>query len=523
MSMQGMPLTKWMRILNAVVLGATFWACTGKNTAGTSEESEGLYAVKDLEVAGVTQKGPFVKGSAVTVRGIDCQTMKLSDEIFEGTVKSDKGDFDIDGINLKSSCAIFEVTGYYLDEVSGRQSAEAVTLRALTDLSDRKRVNVNMLTRLEYDRVVKLVSKNNVPFAQAKKRAEKEVLMAFGVDGDVPASEDLNILESGAGNAALLAVSVLVQVAEDYDESMSVAERVDYLSAALAEDGAWNDEMKPDMAAMASAAMTNGLMDSVRKNLESWGASEVSDFEKYVEEFVEVNSAASSLSIDWSISKEAHFNPSIEYDSITDGRDGQVYRTIQIGSQTWMAENLNYADSVATPSLLERSWCHENKPERCAVAGRLYTWAAAVDSVKLASDTDNPQSCGYLKACNLEKVRGICPEGWHLPDTTEWQTLVNTVAGGDMAVAGIALASNVGWYDEDKGPDNYGFSAFPAGDKYRDTDSFDENNRSFFFWSASESQSDRQLSYVFGSFVGSAGFAGYFKDSGYPVRCLKDE
>ena len=142
MSVQGMPVTKWIRVLPAVVLGAMFWACADKNTAGTSEESEGLYAVKDLEVAGVTQKGPFVKGSSVTVRGIDCQTMKLSDEIFEGTVKSDKGDFDIDGINLKSSCAIFEVTGYYLDEVSGRQSAEAVTLRALTDLSDRKRVRV---------------------------------------------------------------------------------------------------------------------------------------------------------------------------------------------------------------------------------------------------------------------------------------------------------------------------------------------------------------------------------------------
>ena len=515
------PMVKWMRVLPAFVLGAVFWACSDK-TAGTSEESEGLYAVKDLEVAGVAQKGPFVKGSSVTVQGIDCGTMELSGEVFEGVVESDKGEYGIDGISLKSSCAIFEVTGNYLDEVSGKQSAEVVTLRALTDLSDRKHVNVNMLTRLEYDRVVKLVAKNKVPFAQAKKRAEKEVLMAFGVNGDVPASEDLNILESGAGNAALLAVSVLMQVADGYDESMSVAERADYLSAALAEDGAWNDEMKSDMAAMASAAMSNGQMDSVRKNLESWGASEVPDFESYVEEFVEVNSIESSLSIDWSIPKEAHFNPAVEYDSITDDRDGQVYRTIQIGSQTWMAENLNYADSAETPSLLGRSWCNEYKQERCAIAGRLYTWAAAVDSINLANDPENPQLCGYLKECNLEKVRGICPEGWHLPDTTEWRTLVNTVAGGDMTVAGIALASNVGWYDEDKGPDSYGFSAFPVGDKYRDTDSFDDNNRSFFFWSISESQSDRQLSYVFGSFVGSAGFAGNFKDNGYPVRCLKD-
>ena len=181
MSMQGMPLTKWMRILNAVVLGATFWACTGKNTAGTSEESEGLYAVKDLEVAGVTQKGPFVKGSALTVRGIDCQTMKPTDEIFEGTVKSDKGDFAIGGVTLKSSCAIFEVTGRYLIELSGKESSEQMTLRVLTDLKNRKTVNVNILTHLEYDRLKSLVVGKKMTLAEAKVQAEREVLAAFDV------------------------------------------------------------------------------------------------------------------------------------------------------------------------------------------------------------------------------------------------------------------------------------------------------------------------------------------------------
>jgi uncharacterized protein (TIGR02145 family) len=50
---------------------------------------------------------------------------------------------------------------------------------------------------------------------------------------------------------------------------------------------------------------------------------------------------------------------------------------------------------------LERSWCYNKKDENCAVGGRLYTWAAAIDSVMLATDADNPQDCGYGKTCTL--------------------------------------------------------------------------------------------------------------------------
>ena len=63
-------MTKW-NLLAALVFGTSFWACSGDKTAGTDEQSEGLYAIKNLDIAGVSQKGPFVKGSAVTVQGID--------------------------------------------------------------------------------------------------------------------------------------------------------------------------------------------------------------------------------------------------------------------------------------------------------------------------------------------------------------------------------------------------------------------------------------------------------------------
>lgn len=125
-------------------------------------------------------------------------------------------------------------------------------------------------------------------------------------------------------------------------------------------------------------------------------------------------------------------NPEIEYDSIVDERDGQIYKTVKIGEQTWMAENLNFnpGQGGSGENKYNWSWCYNNEEKNCDVAGRFYTWAAAIDSVKLANDVDNPQDCGYHKTCALPvKVQGICPTGWHLPDTTEWKNLFAAVGG----------------------------------------------------------------------------------------------
>ncbi len=109
------------------------------------------------------------------------------------------------------------------------------------------------------------------------------------------------------------------------------------------------------------------------------------------------------------------------------------------------------------------------------MAGRLYTWAAAIDSVKLANDADNPQDCGFGKTCDLASagsatlVLGICPSGWHLPSQTEWNTLF-TAVGGSFLTAGKVLKSQTGWYSNGNGTDAFGFSALPAG--YRGYDGY---------------------------------------------------
>ena len=552
------------------LLASLFWACSDSDkTAGGTTEDAGIIA--DLNVAGLTQKGPFVKGSAVTVLGIDCKTMELTDEKFTGSVKSDKGDFEVKDVNLSSTCAVFEVTGYYLNELTGKKSSDKLTLHALTDLKDRKNVNINLLTQLEYERVMNLVTEEKMSFAEAKKQAEKEVLAAFNVkakDGEFALSEDLNILESGNDNAALLAVSVLMQ--SDLKVAKLV-ERVKDVAADIAKDGLWdNDKTKTEIAEWVATADKNGEFANVGKNIEKWGGSgEVSAFETVVEKFADSNKGTSSSSVtsagsvtlsssssknilssgsregssdskkgassssswseatgssdsseyfDWSLPKEAYLNPNIKYDSIIDSRDGQVYKTVKIGNQVWMAENLNYADSVKTPSLKGNSWCYDKDPKKCNVTGRLYSWAAAIDSVKFLNAG---MKCGDYTTCSFtKKVQGICPDGWHLPDTTEWNALIDAVGE-----AGNDLKSRKGWYDNGNGSDKVGFSGVPAGYFDKTENLSNGDGRFTGYWSTVEYG---KYTVFYTPLEFSSEFA-YNKESlthkadGFSIRCIKGE
>jgi len=117
----------------------------------------------------------------------------------------------------------------------------------------------------------------------------------------------------------------------------------------------------------------------------------------------------------------------VKHGTLADDRNGVSYKTVTIGSQTWMAENLNYGT--------EGSWCYDNDSSNCVKYGRLYTWSAA---------------------------KAACPSGWHLPSTWEWATLMKYVG----SPAGRKLKSEDGWnYYSDSyyGTNDYGFSALPGG------------------------------------------------------------
>ena len=214
-----------------------------------------------------------------------------------------------------------------------------------------------------------------------------------------------------------------------------------------------------------------------------------------------------------------------EYGTLTDDRDGQTYKTVKIGEQWWMAENLNYAYTgvpfkVGDYTSDSTSWCYDNDAANCAKYGRLYTWAAAMDSAGIIPG-NSANGCGYEKDCNLGnvKVRGVCPEGWHLPDTTEWDALFTAVGG--WAIAGEMLKSTEGWNNNGYGSDYFGFSALSAGSRNYDG-GFNGGGDFAYFWSSTEANSYYAF-YVYLYYYNVSALLDYnFKNYGFSVRCLKD-
>ena len=228
--------------------------------------------------------------------------------------------------------------------------------------------------------------------------------------------------------------------------------------------------------------------------------------------------------------------------AMTDKRDGQTYKTVAIGKQVWMAENLNYAYTDVPYKFVDNeskeyssdstSWCYDNVPANCTKYGRLYTWAAAMDSV--GSWSTNGKGCGYGTKCSpTYPVRGICPEGWHLPDTTEWHTLFTAVGGESTACK--MLKSTSGWNNSNgNGTDAYAFSALPAGDRGGSGSYYDEGSYAY-FWSSTEyvvyygsTEYSSYGAYYFAFFMRLAynhddGYQDlYNKSEAFSVRCLKD-
>lgn len=235
-------------------------------------------------------------------------------------------------------------------------------------------------------------------------------------------------------------------------------------------------------------------------------------------------SSSSETSVSSSSVPEGYVDPStVVTGTMTDERDGKTYKTVEIGTQTWMAENLNYAYTgvpyKSTKSTSDStSWCYDNDAANCAKYGRLYTWATAMDS--LGKWSTNGKDCGYVETCSpTYPVRGICPEGWHLPTSAEFETLFTAVGG--QSTAGKMLKSASGWYSSGNGTDAYAFSALPAGYRYS-SENFILEGSFASFWSSSESYSRGAYRMAL-DYNDNAFLDGDYKFLGFSVRCLKDE
>ncbi|MCK4677888.1 MAG: fibrobacter succinogenes major paralogous domain-containing protein [Bacteroidales bacterium] len=208
---------------------------------------------------------------------------------------------------------------------------------------------------------------------------------------------------------------------------------------------------------------------------------------------------------------------------ITDTRDGQIYNTVLIGTQCWMAENLNIGTKIdgineQTDNSVIEKYCYGDDTLNCDTYGGLYQWN---EMMQYVLDTG---------------AQGICPPtgGWHLPSDEEWKILEGTVDSqygvGDPEWdgtgyrgfdAGFHLKSTAGWYNNGNGDDSFGFTALPGGYRHSNGGFYYSGYRAYFWSSAEYSGSSawrRILTYDYDEVYRHY----YYETYGFSVRCLQD-
>ena len=127
-----------------------------------------------------------------------------------------------------------------------------------------------------------------------------------------------------------------------------------------------------------------------------------------------------------------------EEGTFTDSRDGRVYKCVKVGNQIWMAENLDFGETIVSDRfqanasvVYAQKYCFGNDTANCAKHGGLYQWATAMG---LCSEYDTQDASEVIQ---MPRHRGICPAGWHVPTKEEWEELVAFVQSPDSINAGL--------------------------------------------------------------------------------------
>ena len=208
---------------------------------GCQEDEESIIppVASVIDLQGYVQKGPFINGTAITLSELD-GNLVATGKNFTTQIADNRGAFSLKDIELESEFVQLQAEGFYFDEVKGEKSAAQLTLFALADVSDANSVNVNLLSHLERNRVVYLMQEEELDFQTAKKQAQQEILMAFGIESDsIGYSEQLDISQEGNQNGILLAISAILQGNGSVAELSELSAN---LITDLREDGTVNSE-----------------------------------------------------------------------------------------------------------------------------------------------------------------------------------------------------------------------------------------------------------------------------------------
>ena len=513
-------------------------ACSN-TTAGTSDDPNQITA----SIKGVVEKGPFVKGTTVTLYELNPETFAQTGKVFTGSVDGDDGSFSLGKVELGSRYALVEASGYYWNELYGMKTTNPLSLKAVVHIEKNSTININVGTHITHKRILSLVE-SGMDFDKAKAKAESEVVEAFFGENTGLAFDDASIFDDDM----LLALSIIVLMAgPEPDVTETIASLASGLTSEqllkLVDKAAFSYDSyararnfmekqfpnatvghfekyvyafwlrayglgecsKERAGALDTVHAENSVNDGkpvickeviLGSEMYVWRiASDVEENTAYLEAVEDgklvisevdssvayvydngawrnanageiaigkgcVKSAEGSLILfdrvvarcDWiycietvngyrsdgtlvmpdsmgfmcqhpgrepswkgldinQTPKEYFFNESVEYGAVTDDRNGKTYRTVNLAGQTWMAENLDYYSEVGV-------MCSDS-----GTAGCRYSWASAME---------------YTSGDSLVSKQGVCMNGWHVPDTTEWKELLEKY---ELA----SLVSEVGW------------------------------------------------------------------------------
>lgn len=529
------------KITLAALMALLFAACSDDNksvsTMGGAEEEQGVYALtgqigniypKLLKVVDSTKvkadsleyEGSVfaAKGTVVTVYELDSLTFDTTGRSFVGTIDNDDGHFSFKDLALNSPYVLIETLDscYYEDceergvfygnhdrRIDSTRGYEySLTLSAIVDLRQVKKINVSTLTSMKIPLLREFVAEGK-SFEEANRMAERKILEDFGIYDDLGGFETLN-----QESSELPYVNELARL-DDWDLGMDflATDVVLYFASPKAFS---NQEAVVEQFYLNSMKMmqykTNylakkdglGRCDESRENVVG---------EVKVGTYGRKHASVVCRSGNWTVGFKTmeHTNG-----TMVDNRDGKTYKTVTYnwadGPQTWMAENLNYADttSLSVDSALKANLqgsvsCYRSgiDDESCSVYGLAYQWRAAMnvnyddvrtytidslgdttyvekmcvdgflnnwkypfDDIRKACDTlyfpkDHMGSLPYFKywtwnyadyatQFNQNAYKGVCPDGWRMPAFNDWKTLLKNMseAYGFDSVGTIVL------YDE---------------------------------------------------------------------------
>jgi uncharacterized protein (TIGR02145 family) len=218
-----------------------------------------------------------------------------------------------------------------------------------------------------------------------------------------------------------------------------------------------------------------------------------------------------TINVDIKVHNEINFNPDLSYGTVTD-IEGNVYKTIKIGTQTWMAENLKttkYNDNSPIPLVTDSiTWSR--------LSTHAYCWCK--------NDTNYKKIYGALYNRYTINNGNMCPTGWHIPTDSECTTLVSHVGGFTVdASAKLRETGTAHWISPNAGATNEtGFTALPAGERWSGHGEFYDMGSIMNFWCAESGSANALYITNFASDPNACGFENLDSRNGCSVRCVKD-